>query len=142
MRPVVRLNDPQVSSTLKSLSTCFVIAAHTGLWAALWKKMRVRDAIIAAGVSGAGGVVVGALCVYGWGPDRWYLTCAACGVAGWAGGNVVLDKLTFVAWTLARGYAQSRAIATGKPRLDVKFPEAKPDYEYPDLGLPPTGKEH
>lgn len=138
MFPSLRLNDPSNSSTLKNLSTCFVIAAHTGLWAGLWKKMKVRDAIIAAGVSGAGGVVVGALCVYAWGPERLYLTCAACGIAGWAGGNVVLDRLTFVAWTLARGYMQARGTAYGKPQLDVKCPESKPDYQYPDLGLPPA----
>jgi hypothetical protein len=82
---------------------CFGLAALAGFFAAMAKKLSLRDTVVAAGVSGVGGLVVGSLCVYLWGPDKWYLTCAGCGIAGWLGGNVVLDRLSFVAWTIARG---------------------------------------
>jgi hypothetical protein len=93
----------EIATSGKVLGFCFALAAVAGLFAGMVKKLTLRDSLIAAGVSGVGGLVVGALCVYFWGPDKWYLTCAACSLAGWAGGNLVLDRLTFVAWTIARG---------------------------------------
>lgn len=86
------------------LLSSFTMAFVTGLFGALFRKMRLRDALIAAGVSGCAGLVVGCVGVYAW-PDKPYLTWAACGLAGWAGGNVVLDRLTLVAWTILKGYA-------------------------------------
>lgn len=125
------LDQLNLRQTLRVLCTFFAIAAQGGLVRALANKMKLRDTLIAAVVSGSGGVVVGALCVYGWGPDRWYLTCAACGLAGWAGGNVVLDRLTIVAWTILRGYGGPRvpappSPATGQTAVDVGLPELAP----------------
>lgn len=86
------------------LWSSFTMAFVTGLFGALFRKLRLRDALIAAGVSGSAGLVVGCFGMYAW-PDKPYLTWAACGLAGWAGGNVVLDRLTLVAWTILKGYA-------------------------------------
>jgi membrane associated rhomboid family serine protease len=93
----------ELASSSKVLAFCFALAALTGFFSALQRRLGWRDTIVAAGVSGAGGLIVGAVCVYLWGEDKWYLTCAGCGLAGWLGGNIVLDRLSFVAWTIAQG---------------------------------------
>lgn len=85
------------------LGFCFLIAAVSGLFSALAKKLSWRDTVVAAGVSGVGGLVVGAICFHLYGTDNFFLTCAVCGLSGWAGGNLVLDRLTFVAWSIVRG---------------------------------------
>lgn len=138
---------PELATVVKLLSTLFVVAAHTGLLSALYRKLKLKDALIAGLVSGTAGVIVGALCLYAWGMDRWYLTFALCGIAGWAGGNVVLDRLTVVAWTLLRGYQPPSAVdvlaaSVPVPHLDIpawqtiKPPPAK-TAEWVDVGLPP-----
>ncbi|HWP40867.1 MAG TPA: hypothetical protein VNL70_08070 [Tepidisphaeraceae bacterium] len=139
------------------LGFCFVLAWIAGLFSALAKQLRLRDALIAAGVSGVGGAVVGAICVALWGADRWYWTCAVCGLAGWAGGNLILDRLTFVAWTIAKGRVPAigeRPCNRDVPRLEPQTrPEAKevardqtpapsvpPDVDpLQDLDVPPGG---
>lgn len=92
-----------VTESVRVLIFCFSVAAIAGLFSALRRRLGTRDTLVAAGVSGVGGLIVGAVCVYLWGEDRWYLTCAGCGLAGWVGGNVILDRLSFVAWSLAQG---------------------------------------
>ncbi len=110
LRRIVAQADALRDSS-RVLAFCFVLAALAGFFSALQRKLGWRDTLVAAGVSGVGGLIVGAICVSLWGEDKWYLTCAGCGLAGWLGGNVVLDRLTFVAWTIAQG----RMPAIGDP---------------------------
>ncbi len=80
--------DPRaMSDSARVMGFCFMLGGVAGLFSALAKRLHWRDALIAAGVSGVGGAVVGSLCVYLWGADRWFVTCAVCGLAGWAGGQ-------------------------------------------------------
>jgi hypothetical protein len=79
--------------TAKVLGFFFAVSAGAGLVSALRKKLGWRDTLVAIGASGIGGLTVGAVCTYLWGPDRWYLTCAVTSVVGWSGGTFVLDQL-------------------------------------------------
>lgn len=93
----------QIRESWPALASFFVLACVSGALRYMGQQMSWRDTFVGAGASGVGGFVVGALCVYFWGPEHWYLYCALTPVAGWLGGNVVLDRLAFVAWTIGDG---------------------------------------
>lgn len=142
--------DPQHAPRL--LWSCFSLAFVTGLLGGLAKKLHPRDALIAAAVSGGAGLVVGCLGMVAW-PDKPYLTWAACGLAGWAGGNVVLDRLTLVAWTILKGYAPPEAAPLFEAAEKLSASRTAPPHPsragtpvpqlpqatggWPDLDLPP-----
>lgn len=79
---------------MRVLGVCFLIAASVGFFKALQKRVSWQETIAATGLAGAGGMVVGALCVHVLGPDMWYLTSAVVGIAGYLGGNTVLGWIS------------------------------------------------
>jgi hypothetical protein len=122
-RPLLSVVDHGPAEALRVLSVLCLIASLGGFFRALSRRLSIRDALVSAGVSGLAGVVIGAICMHLWGPEKWYLTCAVVGASSWMPGAVLLDTAANLAWKLAR--SKFPALPESAPR-ESEAPTTRP----------------